>query len=142
MYFCVVGGGGGGGGGVGGWGGRGFKEVFLNTFLLWSGNRVRACNHKLLGTGYTRIKPISIHLFSPGVTASHQLLYQFCPRKFFLKMLPVRPKSLSARTQQNRLVVAVSNAVILSLASSIEDTCIHPSYAIAPFEKPAKIFNH
>ena len=62
--------------------------------------------------------------------------------KIVKKMLPVRPKSLSARTQQNRLVVAISNAVILSLASSIEDTCIHPSYAIASFEKPAKIFNH
>ena len=47
-----------GGGCGGGGGGRGFKEVFLNTFLLWSGNRDRACNHKLFGTGYTRIIPI------------------------------------------------------------------------------------
>ena len=54
-------------------------------------------------------------------------------------MLPLRPKPLSARKQQNQLVVAVSNAVIVSLASSIEDTCIRLSYAIAPFEKPAKI---
>ena len=37
MYLCVVGGGG---------------------VLLWSENRVQASNHKLLGTGYTLIKPI------------------------------------------------------------------------------------
>ena len=133
MYLCVVGGGGGGGGGL--------KKFCKIPFFFGAGIGFGLAIINCWGPA-TLESNLSIHLFSPGVTASHQLLYQFCPRIFFLKMLPVRPKSLSARTQQNRLVVAVSNAVILSLASSIEDTCIHPSYAIAPFEKPAKIFNH
>ena len=133
MYLCVVGGGRGGGGG-------GLKK-FL-PFFLGAGIGFGLAIINCLGPA-TLESNLSIHPFSPaGVTASHQLLYQFYPRKLKKKMLPVRPKSLSAGTQQNRLVVAVSNAVLLSLASSIEDTCIHPSYAIAPFEKPAKIFNH
>lgn len=62
----------------------------------------------------------------------------------FYAFLPFRPKSFEARTQQNLLVVAVSQASTLSFASSKENTDIHPSFAIivncAGFRKAREIF--